>query len=208
MKPSGQLSVGVRTSRVRTLRTQVTDHLRLKVLSGTLAAGERVTEASLADELGVGRGPIRDALLQLSQEGVLTHRPNCSAEVASPADGPVRELLVKLRREIEVFSLKARFASLASGDCERLLAGLNLACEAGDLSAVVEHDIAFHRWIVEQSGQTELPSIWLAVVMRLRLVYSRHTNLKEVYAEHLKIVKAIRDGNKKQAVRALAEHIQ
>jgi DNA-binding GntR family transcriptional regulator len=69
----------------RTIREQVADRIRADGLSGRLSEGTSLREQSLARQYGVSRAPIRDALLQLTQEGLLVAKPNCGVQVASPS---------------------------------------------------------------------------------------------------------------------------
>ncbi len=196
---------------VRTVREQVTDRLRQAILSGRFREGQRLKETELASELGVSRGPIRDALLQLTSEGALEYQPNCGVEVAPPANDAVRSVLVSLRRTIEANALRLAFPHLSAADIaswEGILAELRAACDAEDFPRVVESDMAYHRWVVEQAREPELLSVWLRIVMRLRLVYSRHKSLKEVAPEHARVVKAVRRGNVEAAVKALEANIR
>ena len=196
---------------VRTVREQVTDRLREAILSGRFREGQRLKETELASELGVSRGPIRDALLQLTSEGALAYQPNCGVEVAPPAKDAVRSVLVSLRRTIEANALRLAFPHLSAADIadwEAILAELRAACDAEDFPRVVESDMAFHRWVVEQAREPDLLSVWLRIVMRLRLVYSRHKSLKEVTPEHARVIKAVRRGDVEAAVKALEANIR
>jgi len=196
---------------VRTVREQVTDRLRQAILAGRFQTGQRLKETELASELGVSRGPIRDALLQLTSEGVLEYQPNCGVEVAPPADEAVRGVLVSLRRTIEASALRLAYPKLSAGDVaawEAILEKLRAACEAEDFPLIVESDMAFHRWIVEQSRKPDLLSMWLRIVMRLRLVYSRHKRFREIVPEHARVVKAARRGDLEAAVKALEANIR
>src|SRR6516165_9050297 len=94
---------------VRGLRKQVADHLRRDVLSGELPSGERLREVELAERFGVSRGPVRDALLQLAQEGWLTLEPHCGAKVAGPAPEFLLPLIRAQRRMVEAFALRLFF---------------------------------------------------------------------------------------------------
>ena len=89
----------------RTIREQVAAHLRYAVLSGELGEGEALREQTLARHFGVSRGPVRDALLQLTQEGLLVAEQNCGVRVRRP-DPAIRSLVVGMRRKIENFALK------------------------------------------------------------------------------------------------------
>jgi DNA-binding GntR family transcriptional regulator len=195
---------------VRTIREQITEQLRHEVLSGRLAEGEHLHEVKLAERFGVSRGPVRDALLQLTQEGMLVYTPNCGVEVASGVSERVRPLVVAIRRRIEVFALDIAFDEASEADIrewEKILEQLRIAGENDELAEVVRHDMAFHRWIVDRRGEPDLLPMWLPVVSRMRLGYSRHRDLRDVYPEHLKIVRAFRKGNRKAACKAVEANI-
>jgi DNA-binding GntR family transcriptional regulator len=76
------------------------------------------------------------------------------------------------------------------------------------MSMVVEHDMAFHRSIVERVGDEGLTAIWLPVVTHMMLPYSRHRDLLESYEEHRKIFAAIREGDRSLAIERLRHNIQ
>jgi DNA-binding GntR family transcriptional regulator len=195
---------------VRTIREQIADQLRRDVLSGRLAQGEHLHEVKLARRFGVSRGPVRDALLQLTQEGVLLYKPNCGVEVAAAPGERVRSLVLPLRRMIEAFALRLAFEQAGPADIaawEAILERLRVAGEAGNLSDVVAADMAFHRWVVDRPGEPDLAALWLPAVTRMRLVYSRHSDLREVYPEHAVIVERFKAGDVDGAVAALEANI-
>lgn len=196
---------------VRTIREQIADHIRTDVLSGGIPPGERLREQELAARYGVSRGPIRDALLQLTQEGVLVARPNCGVEVSPPLAQELQPLVVDLRRRIELFALDRVMAAPSEPVLlclEGLAAGLERACRAADLAAIAEGDMAFHRALIEAGGGPELAAIWVPIVVRMMLHYTRHTDLVDSYREHADILRAIRAGDADAAARALVANIQ
>src|SRR5438128_1384470 len=67
---------------IRSTRHQITDRLREDIFSGRLAEGQRLQEAKLSAQFGVSRGPIREALAQLTQEGLLEAKPNRGVSVS------------------------------------------------------------------------------------------------------------------------------
>jgi DNA-binding GntR family transcriptional regulator len=196
---------------VRTIREQIVEQIRREVLSGQLVEGEALREESLAKRFGVSRGPIRDALLQLSQEGLLQSRPNCGAKVAPGPSPAIQPLVIQLRRQIESFAVELIFDRLTPHDMEALqaiLERLRTACEDEDIAALVDHDMAFHRWFVDRVGDADLTKMWLAIVTRMWLRYTRHTHLMDSFAEHQEVTAAIRRGDKVGAIEALVNNIR
>ena len=195
----------------RTIREQIADRIRADVISGRLGEGTSLREQALAKQYGVSRAPIRDALLQLTQEGLLVAKPNCGVRVGSPSGEEIQPLVVELRRKIEVFALRKAFSRLTDADIGRLeetVEQLKIACKKEDLAEVVRQDMALHRFILEATGNTDLLSMWLPIVSRMFLHYSRHRNMMESYREHAAIVEAIRKRDRKAAIEALTANIQ
>lgn len=195
----------------RTMREQIADRIRTDVLAGRFEEGASLREASLAKEYGVSRAPIRDALLQLTQEGILVAKPNCGVRVGERPDETLQPLIVELRRNVEVFALQKGIVKMTEDDFDALDASvedLRKACKEKDLSRMVECDMSFHRHIIESAEDPELVALWLPIVSRMFLHYSRHTTILDSYREHAKIAKAIRQRDCKAASKALLENIQ
>lgn len=195
----------------RTIREQIADRIRTDVLSGRLSEGTNLREQTLAEQYGVSRAPIRDALLQLTQEGLLVAKPNCGVKVGSPSGEEIQPLVIDLRRKIEVFALGKVFGKLTEADIDRLdetVERLRVACRKEDLGEIVGHDMALHRHILEATGNGDLLAMWLPIVSRMFLHYSRHRDMMESHREHAAIVEAIRRGDRNAAMEALTTNIQ
>jgi DNA-binding GntR family transcriptional regulator len=195
---------------IANLQEQVVVHLRQRIISGRLQPGTRLREELLAKEFGISRGPIRDALLTLTKEGLLTARPNAGVKVAVAPTGFKREVIVRLRRELEASALAAWFDAGDGVLLDALDANLTrykAACRAGELDAVVELDMAFHRLLVESADDGSLVDVWLPIILRMYLRYSRHRSLLESHREHAGIVEAMHSGRKADAVARLRAHI-
>ena len=194
---------------VRSVREQIADTLRSEVLSGAWSNDAPLREHTLAERFGVSRGPIRDALLQLSQEGVLLYQPNKGVRVNTPPSEDERQLLQSMRREMEAFCLKRCIDELTETDDKQLegnLTDLSRACELGDLSAIADNDLALHRYLVRRASP-ELEAVWLSITSRLLMDYSRIDRFDEIVAEHTAIVQAVRERNLVAAQKALNANI-
>ncbi len=195
----------------RTIRDQIADRIRGEVVNGLLAPGEPLREQALAERFGVSRGPIRDALLQLTHEGLLVARPNCGVKVSEPGSLAVQSLIIRLRREIELlaadlFLRVPREAGMA--DVERALEALRKACDEGRADDIAQLDMVFHRALVEACGEEDLVALWVPITARMMLRYSRHTALAECAAEHQAIFDALRSGSRDAVHAALVANIR
>ena len=93
----------------QTLREQVTQAIRLKLLTGQLRPGERIVEQEMAEDLGVSRGPVREALRQIEQEGLV--------EYTSHVGCFVKEF--NARDVYEVYLLRANLENFVGQDVRR-----------------------------------------------------------------------------------------
>jgi DNA-binding GntR family transcriptional regulator len=194
------------------LSAQITTHLRQRILAGEVAAGSSLLEIPLAQEFGTSRGPIRDAFLALSKEGLLTAKPNIGVRVAEAPSPFKRKVLVELRRDIETACLLEGFSDREKSTphlarLEENLQDFKIACQRGALGPVVELDMAFHRLLVESADNRSLVNIWLPIILQMFLRYSRHRALSESYEEHAAIVTALKGGRVTLAASRLGKHI-
>ncbi|TWT40675.1 GntR family transcriptional regulator [Botrimarina hoheduenensis] len=174
----------------RTIREQVTGQLRDEVVGGQLAPGSVLREAELAARFGVSRGPIRDAFLQLSNEGYLAYQPNRGVTVRHPPDQADREFIAALRRQIEGHVTARGVPSIDDSsleDIRSLLVDLQIACNRGDTAAVRRCDLAFHEAILTACGGQSLIPAWKQLCSRMAFSYERLSGYKDVYTEHEKI---------------------
>jgi DNA-binding GntR family transcriptional regulator len=197
------------------LREQIVEHLRSDVLCGRLAEGERLNEADLAKRFGVSRTPIREALQQLTTEGLLDGQRHVGVKVAHRPLDSIRELVVPIRRSVETFALRSFFSSITEQDFVKwnaILDKMRVACLADDFPTIAEQDIAFHRSIVRRAGQRDLEAIWSPIVVRIRHHFFEtqqriYLQPISIYDEHVRILDVFRQGNVELAVDALAQNI-
>lgn len=199
---------------IRGLREQITDFLRDDILCDRLAEGEPLREDKLAERFGVSRGPIREALAQLTQEGLLVAKPNCGVKVASSAPDSIRELIVPIRRTLETYALKLIFDDLTAEDFRKwdeILLRLELACRRKDTKAIILNDIALHRSILMRADQPDLLAIWQSIVARVRSQFWQETiqykDPMDIHTEHKALVDVFRKKDREAALAALEEHI-
>lgn len=195
----------------KTIPEQLEAHLRRDILTGSLKPGQALREQEVSERFGVSRGPVREVLNRLSQQGLLITEANKGVRVASQPSETLRPLLVKLRQTIEQFVLKDLFGTIRPETIEALekqLSNIKNACQAGDTAALVEYDLSFHSTLIQAHEDKDLFTLWQPIVLRMLIHYERLGDLMESYEEHKAILDAIKAGRKKDALKALAANIQ
>lgn len=197
------------------LRDQIVEQLRNDVLCGRLAEGDKLNEADLARQFGVSRTPIREALHQLTFEGLVDLKPNAGVKVSQMPPDSIRELVVPIRRRVETFALRMIFDTLDDEDFRRMddvLEKMRKACAERDFPLIGEQDIAFHRWIIRRCGMSDVEAIWNSIVSRIRTHFSEthkrdYVDPMAIYEEHAQIVAVFRQGDLEASLEALGKNI-
>jgi DNA-binding GntR family transcriptional regulator len=144
------------------MRERVVDSLREAILDGTFAPGERLIETELAEEMGVSRGPVRDALQAIAAEGIVEISPYKGAAVAQLTPQDILEIL-DLRMMLEGYA--ARRAATRSSQEEithlrSVFDQMQDLAQLGELNALVKKDIEFHENVCSLSGNERLLQVW------------------------------------------------
>ena len=204
----------IRLDSYQPLREVVCETLRDAIRKGVLKPGERLMEIQLADELGVSRTPVREAIRKLELEGYVIMMPRRGTYVAN----------LSIRDVNEVFEIRTSLDSLASGlaaeritdeeleHLQRLLVAIGGYIEQGDMDKIVETDTEFHDLLYTASRNTRLTGI----INNLREQLTRYRTasmsypgrLRATKEEHRRIVEAIAQGDVKEAQAASEYHME
>lgn len=198
----------------RPLREQATDELRMRIVEGRLGPGDRLVETQLADELGVSRNPVREALRVLEAEGFVVTVPRRGMVVVGLDEAAVNDLF-DIRVSLEGYASGAAAERVARGladvgPLQRVLAQARAATERDDLVEVSRCNSAFHTRIVEMSGNALLAGIIRPLMWRVRWVFqlSAHRRAPHSWTEHVAILDAVAAGDAELARRLGADHAE
>ena len=182
------------------------------ILDGTLPSGAKLTEATLADQIGVSRGPVREAFRMLEEAGLVRTEKNRGVFVR---DVPVEEAL-------EIFEVRAVMdlyvgRKLAQGitptevrELRQLVDAMEQAVKSDNAHDYHRFNLKFHDRLLELAGNGKLLATYRRLVNELSLF--RRQNLTSesmtVYSrEHRQIVKAIAAGDPEAAGQAMYQHV-
>ncbi|MDD2431968.1 MAG: GntR family transcriptional regulator [Firmicutes bacterium] len=195
------------------LRELVFEAIREAIIDGTLRPGERLMEVVLAEELGVSRTPVREAIRKLELEKLVIMVPRKGAYVADVTKRDVAEVF-EIRRALE--GLAAQLASNRVTEeqlekLERYLVKIADAIDKGDIEQTISIDVAFHDVLYQASGNERLED--MISNLREHIQRYRSTSLaypgrmKQALIEHRKVVEAIANRDADLAKKLAEQHI-
>lgn len=203
-----------RVIKKETLAEQAFNLIKKDIISGKLAPGEELPEKKLAQEFGISRTPVREALTRLEMEGLVEVSDQKIATVASFTEEDAMHFM-EIRTLLEVYNLEATDPlerDVLEGIRENLDAQL-AAIEVGSYETFIDLDREFHLLLAGQNRNPKLRTLIHSVntgVNRAFLVLSHTLQLSagEAYEEHRRIVDALEAGAIEEAKREMSGHMK
>lgn len=200
-------------TRPKSLRELALEHLRNSIVDGSLKMGQILSERSISDELGVSKSPVREALAQLRDEGLVTIEPQKGARVFTLSEHEVKQIC-DFRQAIEAaafeIALKRNQASLAR-DMAKIVKEMVSARKSKDIARYLALDTAFHQTVFKNCENDYLSASYgryVGKIAALRTHLSalpQHTELS--FQEHVSLAEAVQNSDMANIRRLLEEHI-
>jgi len=195
------------------LTSVVQQEIERAILQGEYEPGSKLIEASLAEKMGVSRGPVREAFRMLEEAGLVRNEKNRGVFVR---DIPMGEA-------VEIFDLRAAMDELVGRklatsittaqlkEVKALVDGMEKAVKANDARTYHMLNLKFHDRLVEMAGNSKLTGFYRKLIKELSLF--RRLNLADGWllpisaSEHRQIIKAIASGDPEAAGKAMFAHV-
>jgi len=187
----------IRLDSYKPLRELVCEHIRQAIIDGTFAPGERLMEIQLAEEMGVSRTPVREAIRKLELEGFVVMIPRRGTYVANLSIKDINDVY-EIRSSLDVLAAGLAAERITPEEVvslQNFIKELDRHIEEGNMEKVVETDTAFHDVLYKASRNERLCNI--ISNLREQITGIRGTSmrypgrLKDTQEEHRKIVEAI-----------------
>jgi DNA-binding GntR family transcriptional regulator len=202
---------------IRTLSDQIADQLRQAILAGHLKPNQRLVEQEIAETMETSRGPVRDAIKLLENEGLVVRQSHRGTFVAELDLKDVEEIYT-LREALESLALKYAIMNATEEqihELERLVDIMNnLAQQDYSQIDATDIDLEFHHTLCKISGHKRVMATWEALSAQIRLLLLKHrlwdpSDLRVRAVEwHLRIVEAIKKRDVDLALHELHDHME
>ncbi|WP_051946062.1 GntR family transcriptional regulator [Verrucomicrobium sp. BvORR106] len=202
------------------------EHLQEKLWRGALSSGEKISEARLAEELGMSRTPVREAIRRMETEGVLTQIPSSGTYVAVPKRAEIVEAY-EVRMAIESFAVRKATRRMKPSQilelqkrCDDMLAAIQEFRKSGEtilsgesLRSYLDADLAFHLLLLKAADNRKAMTIFGDVNLRSAIFGCRSHqrdlhHVAWVWRHHARVARAVRQRDAAAAQRWLEAHMQ
>lgn len=195
------------------LSEQVAKVITEGLLEGRFQPGERLVENELAELLGVSRSPIREALTELSNSGLVDRQPGRGAAIRQWSAKDLEDLF-SIRKLLEGEVARLVFKALPGLDIsalDALVDEMDQAAADQDYSRMIELDVNFHRTLWKLAGNRLLEQVLQDLSLQFRLFLTMnwkfHGGIEMVATNHRRILKALREGPSERVRQAMADHV-
>lgn len=196
------------------LRHRIADDIRTAILERKLKPGDRLVELEMSKQMGVSRGPIREALRVLELEGLIHSQPFKETIVAEFSTEEVVEVLIPIRLTVETYALRKALPFFTSDDfdfLEQCVETMRISGEDKNVLNLVESDLAFHEYIVMKSQIANVINIWKSIYYRIRLHFlmqdQMYEDISTVWLQHQPLIDTMKTKNIELACLKLSNHI-
>lgn len=199
----------------RGLADEATDRIRDAILSGELPAGEKVGEAELSRVLTVSRGPVREALVRLEQEGLVVSEWHKGTTVVDFTKSDIRQIST-LRLALEQMAAREASREATREDFQRLheiTARMQAARLEGNDDALVRLDAEFHDAIYQAAHHPRLYAAWGTIRSQVALALLSRRALPDDYAgnvvgEHSELAAVLASADPERMARLITSHLE
>lgn len=193
---------------------QVVDEIVAAIVTGQFAPGAKLVEMQIGEQLGVSRGPVREALGRLAAEGLVTITPRRGAIIASLSADEFVEAY-QVREALETLAIRLAVPRLDDAGRAQLhdLHQEMIACaQRNEVTAFFEANSRFHAIFLEASGNRKLQEMYRGLMNQMSRYLARSLALRgsldKSIAEHAAILEAVDAGDAERAAQLLADHIE
>ncbi|MGR2740330.1 GntR family transcriptional regulator [Billgrantia sp. Q4P2] len=210
-----QLHAGPKPVVRSTMSSMVTEQIRDAILSGAYPPGMQLNEKLVAESCGVSRGPVREAIQRLLQEGLLVSEPHRGVFVLELTEEDLEDIYFT-RDAVERAALRRIVHSgcgeALSGRLMTIVESMKKAVEQEEWTEVASLDIRFHSELVNAAGSLRLSRLYATLMAEMGLCLNQllgvYRGRGRLIEEHEHLAKLVASGDAERLEKAMADHLQ
>lgn len=195
-----------------TYKDQVIEHIYDLVLEGTLAPGDQIKEIVLAEEMGISRAPIREALKELITNGIIIYKPQVGSFVAQLSKKEIVDAYTT-RGVLEGYATMENRDSFSPEEIEKLehiVYQMEKSAKKNQHKMVIQLGGDFHDLLISKNKNIQLMDYSARLSQKLHILFYRHWGAlyspEEIGSRHLTIIHALKSQDQHKIEQAVRDH--
>ncbi len=196
------------------LSESLVEYIKQQILAGGLSPGERIVETKLAEDLGISQTPVREALRQLSGEGIVTLVPNRGPIVRSLDMQDVFEIY-SIRAGLEGLSMRFATQGASAEEVVRLQEfhrrmEQKLNDDSVDVEMMLQDSASIHQYIIDLSRHSRIISMYRSISFQISLVnriLGKESSKQKEVDQHREVAEALASRDPNLAETVMRRHI-
>ena len=211
--------VGVKVNRERkdgkTLKEEIIDYLRKRIITNELKPGDRVVELDIAKKYDISRGPVREAVRLLEDQGLLEYKKNIGCVVKVLSKKELKELYL-IMSSLEKLALNLTDGAIQSerlNKIEDLIESMKDYTQENDIESIIETDYEIHKQIVLNTNNDKLFQLWDSMKSNYYPMYFTVLNkdpniLNRIYDKHSRFLEILKEENLEKSIEEIKDHYE
>jgi len=199
----------------KTLKEEIIEYLRKRIITNDLKPGDRIVELDIAKKYDISRGPVREAVRLLEDEGLLEYKKNIGCVVKVLSKKELKEMYLILST-LEKLALKLTNGVLKSEIIEKMedkAKNIEAYIEEKDIESIIEADYEIHKQIVLNPENDKLFQLWDSMktsyyAMYLTVLEKDPNILYRIHKKHMGFVEVLKEGNLEKSIKEITEHYE
>ncbi len=199
----------------KTLKEEIIEYLRTRIITNDLKPGDRVVELDIAKKYDISRGPVREAVRLLEDQGLLEYKKNIGCVVKVLSKKELKEIYLILS-SLEKLAINLTNGILKNEIIQKMedkAKEIEKYIEEKDIENIIESDYEIHKQIVLNADNDKLFQLWDSMKTNYYAMYLTVLNkdpniLNRIHKKHMKFVEVLKEGDLEQSIDEITEHYE
>ena len=197
----------------KTLKEEIIEYLRTRIITNQLKPGDRVVELDIAKKYNISRGPVREAVRLLEEQGLLEYKKNigCVVKVLSKKELKESHLIFSTLEKLSINLTNGIIKEDHLREIERLVENIQEYVEEDNIEKIIQNDYEIHKQIVLNAENDKLFELWESMkssnyAIYYTIIQKKEDILNSAYKKHIDLIETLKKQDAEKTIKEIDKH--
>ncbi len=197
----------------KTLKEEIIEYLRTRIITGELKPGDRVVELDIAKKYDISRGPVREAVRLLEDQGLLEYKKNigCVVKILSKKELKESHLIFSTLEKLSIKLTNGVIKDEHLKEIEKLVENIKEYVEERDIEKIIQNDYEIHKQILLNAENNKLLELWESMkssnyAIYYTIIQKNENIINEAYKKHIDLIEALKEQDAEKSIKEINKH--